>query len=58
MDSSRVRTTVRPSVDGFSAWPTARRRASIWMATLAARPRIWLSKAYSIPLIPVLSTPT
>ena len=58
IDSSRVRTTVEPSVEGRSVWPTGRRRASVWTKTFAARPLIWSSKAYSTPLIPVLSRPT
>ncbi len=38
-------------------WPTGRRRASVWTTTLAARPPISFSKAYSTPLMPVLSRP-
>ena len=56
--SSRASTTVAPSVEGRSVWATGRRRASVWTTTLAARPRISLSRPYSIPPMPVLSTPT
>ena len=48
----------RPSVEGRSVWATGRRRASVWTTTLAARPRISFSSAYSTPDMPVLSRPT
>ena len=56
--SSRASTTVAPSVEGRSVWATGRRRASVCTTTLAARPRMSFSKAYSIPYMPVLSRPT
>ena len=56
--SSIVSTTVWPSVEGFSVVSIGRRRASMRTLTFAARPRIRSSKAYSMPLMPVLSSPT